>query len=213
VWEPQLFTPTTSCWSVSLAREDCGNPALLEPSGYEDTGSWVFFPPSWWVLERRPWIQIEVAGGRSSYSGRSGCSHGLFLHLRIQPQKNEFFLLILIPYSFGEGGSTGLWTQSLALARQVHYHLSYFLLYYFPNRVLCFCLECPRPQSSYLYLPTSWDDKICATTPSLLLRWCHTNFLLSLASNYNPLNLHLPSCCGYRYEPPCLAFTSSLSLI
>jgi hypothetical protein len=38
-------------------------------------------------------------------------------------------------------------------------------------------------------------------TPCYWLRWSLANFLLGHTSNYDPLDLHLPSSYNYRSEP------------
>jgi hypothetical protein len=105
--------------------------------------------------------------------------------------------------------STGIWTQNLALARQVLYHTPEpFCFSYFSSRVLRLCLGQPGSWSSYLCSLQSWYDRPVPLHPAFI-GW-DGNFLPSLASNCDLFNFCLLSSWNYRYEPLCLALVSLL---
>jgi hypothetical protein len=66
-------------------------------------------------------------------------------------------------------GGCGVWTQSLSLARQAFYYLSYapspFSFGYFWNKVSYVCLDCSPVCVSHV---AEWQ--VSATTPSCWLR-------------------------------------------
>jgi hypothetical protein len=75
-----------------------------------------------------------------------------------------------------------------------------FSFSYFSDKVLHFF--CPGP---HLCLLLSWDSKCVSPRPICWLRKSFTNFLPGLALNHDLPNLCLPSRCGHRHEPSCLA--------
>jgi hypothetical protein len=76
--------------------------------------------------------------------------------------------------------NTGVWTQDLAFARQALYYWSHTpaLLYFFSNRVSCFC----APLAWTTIFVHSWNDRHIPPCPTYWLKWCLTNFLPGLAS-------------------------------
>jgi hypothetical protein len=98
----------------------------------------------------------------------------------------------------------GVWTQGLALARQVLYHSSQcpssFCFSFFSDRMLCFFLGWPGPWSSYLHLPCNLGCRCDPLHPAYCLRWMFANFL----PDHNLPNVHLPSRWDYKQEPSCL---------
>jgi hypothetical protein len=93
--------------------------------------------------------------------------------------------------------SSGVWTQGLALARQVLYLLSHtpspFCSPCFSNRISHLCPGQSGPASSHWSFPCSLDDRH-TTIPSFYCLSCGlTNFLLGLASNLNSPYLCIPN--------------------
>jgi hypothetical protein len=105
--------------------------------------------------------------------------------------KNHFAFKIYFFFFSLFFGSTGVWTQDLALVIQVLYHLSptsnHLCFSYFLNRVLLLCLGQPRPWSSYLRSSCSWNDR--CTLPQkhyICLDGLLQNIFSGLTPNYNP---------------------------
>jgi hypothetical protein len=116
------------------------------------------------------------------------------------PRKNNFDVSSSICIFFG---GTRVWIQDLVLARQAFYHFNpaLFALVYFLGRVALFAWAGFGPWSSYL-LPAQLDYRY--TPLDQLVYWDGglANFLSRLASNCDPLHLHLLSSWDYGYKPP-----------
>jgi hypothetical protein len=119
----------------------------------------------------------------------------------ITSYEHSFFILLSKSFSNFFLAVVPVWTQDLAVARQVLYHLTHcpltlplsalFYFSYFLGRSLCFLSRAGlEPPSSYLYFHvagiTGMNHHAC------LLKWGFANFLPRL-----PLNHDLPSLLSW----------------
>jgi hypothetical protein len=98
-------------------------------------------------------------------------------------------------------GNISVWTQDLALGRQMFCHLSHVLVLlwfrYFPYRGWC---PIPPPRA-----------RLRLKSPVYWLRWGLAKFFPELGWNLDPPDLQLPNSWDYRNVPSHLALPGTFS--